>query len=573
MARTAEDYAKWIVANKAKKGTPEFETVARAYQMARGGAKQPRTLEDYKAMSTPGAAPDPTADMGVGQKVAAGAGQAVNQARLGIAQETAAASDMMNAPGGLKITAPGQSNVNWDKSRAVEQEVANTAELDAPLMATASGQAGNVIGNVGIGLAASTIPGMNTLPGAAALGATMTGAQPGTARERADSIKSGAVFGAGGQVIGKEVGRRIANRLSASAPAPALSKTQQAAQRAAADGYVLPPTQANPSLLNRFAEGFAGKIRTQQTASTFNQETSNRLAKRAVGLADEADLSDASLEAVRKNAGKAYAAIEKSPAPLKATPRYTAQINKLGDDWARAADEFPDLVKNDAILGLRQSLLKEEMTPSGAIAVVRKLRFDAKANLRAAEPEKRALGFAQRRAADAVDELIETNLSRAGQKKLAESYKQARVLIAKTYDVEAALNDTTGNVSARHLGALLDRGAPLTGELRRVAQFAKAFPKAAQNVDTIGSQTAISPLDTAAAGIGAAASGRPEILGAMVGRPAVRSAILSGPYQRAAVVPKTPKAKIPMKRAPEIASGARKAITGSAPIVGIELEK
>jgi hypothetical protein len=441
-------------------------------------------------------------------------------------------------------------------------------------MATAAGKAGNVAGNVGMALAASAVPGINTLPGALALGGGIGAVQPAkTGKERAGNITQGAAAGVGGQAIGGEIGRRIANKLSASVPAATLSKTQQAAQRAAADKYVLPPTQANPSLLNRFVEGFAGKIRTQQAASTFNQETSNRLAKKAIGLADEADLSDAALEAVRKNAGKAYAAVANSPAPLKATPKYRAQINALGDEWAKAADEFPELVKNDAILGLRQALLKEEMTPSGAIAIVRKLRFDGKTNLRSAEPDKRALGFAQRRAADAVDELVETNLSRAGQKKLAEAYKNARVLIAKTYDVEAALNDTTGNVSARYLAGIMDRGAPLTGELKRIAQFAQAFPKAAQNVDTIGSQPAISPLDTAAAGIGAAASGHPEVLGTIVGRPAIRSAILSGAYQRAAVVPKTPKAKIPMRRAPEIAAGTRRAITGSAPVVGIELEK
>ena len=562
MAKTAEDYAKWIVANKDKRGTPQFETVAKAYKLAKQQAapqEQPASVVD---------------EMGVGQKVAAGAGQAVNQARLGIAQQFAQMSDMASAPGGLQVTAPGQSNVNWEKTGAIEQEIADTAELDKPLMETTAGKVGNVAGNIGMGLVASAIPGAQTLPGAMLLGAGLGGAQPAASgRERAGNIKTGAAVGASGQAAGGEIGRRIANKLSASAPAATLSKTQQAAQRAAVDGYVLPPTQANPSLLNRFVEGFAGKIRTQQAASTFNQETSNRLAKKAVGLADEADLSDAALDAVRKNAGKAYAAVANSPVPLKATPRYTAQINKLGDEWAKAADEFPDLVKNDAILGLRQALLKEEMTPSGAIAVVRKLRFDAKANLRAAEPEKRALGFAQRRAADAVDELVETNLSRAGQKKLAESYKQARVLIAKTYDVEAALNDTTGNVSARYLAGIMDRGAPLTGELKRVAQFAQAFPKAAQNVDAIGSQPAISPLDTATAAIGAAASGRAEVLGAVVGRPVVRSAILSKPYQRAAVIPKNPKGRAPVKRAPEIAGGARRAISGSAPAIGVKLEQ
>jgi hypothetical protein len=41
---SAEDYAKWIVDNRDKQGTPEFETVAKAYQMARDAAQpqQPR---------------------------------------------------------------------------------------------------------------------------------------------------------------------------------------------------------------------------------------------------------------------------------------------------------------------------------------------------------------------------------------------------------------------------------------------------------------------------------------------------------------------------------------------------
>jgi hypothetical protein len=38
---TADEYAAWIVANAAKKGTPEFETVAKAYEMAKGEAAKP----------------------------------------------------------------------------------------------------------------------------------------------------------------------------------------------------------------------------------------------------------------------------------------------------------------------------------------------------------------------------------------------------------------------------------------------------------------------------------------------------------------------------------------------------
>src|SRR3990167_4564587 len=36
-----EQYAEWIVKNKDKKGTPQFEIVAKAYQMSKAQAQQP----------------------------------------------------------------------------------------------------------------------------------------------------------------------------------------------------------------------------------------------------------------------------------------------------------------------------------------------------------------------------------------------------------------------------------------------------------------------------------------------------------------------------------------------------
>ena len=49
---TAEQYGEWIVANKDKRGTPEFETVAKAYKMARSGAV-PKTPEPAAPAETP----------------------------------------------------------------------------------------------------------------------------------------------------------------------------------------------------------------------------------------------------------------------------------------------------------------------------------------------------------------------------------------------------------------------------------------------------------------------------------------------------------------------------------------
>ena len=68
---TAEDYAAWIVANAAKKGTTEFDTVAKAYQAARGAsaaetvpaaAPQGRQVLSYER-GAPAAAAEPETTM------------------------------------------------------------------------------------------------------------------------------------------------------------------------------------------------------------------------------------------------------------------------------------------------------------------------------------------------------------------------------------------------------------------------------------------------------------------------------------------------------------------------------
>ena len=37
---TADEYADWIVRNAAKRGTPEFDTVVQAYELAKGEEAQ-----------------------------------------------------------------------------------------------------------------------------------------------------------------------------------------------------------------------------------------------------------------------------------------------------------------------------------------------------------------------------------------------------------------------------------------------------------------------------------------------------------------------------------------------------
>lgn len=91
---------------------------------------------------------------------------------------------------------------------------------------------------------------------------------------------------------------------------PAVPPQAAAAVKTARDaGYVIPPTMANPTLANRVLEGVAGKQSVGQNASLANQEVTNRLMRQALGIGDDVPLNLETLDAIRREAGQAYANI------------------------------------------------------------------------------------------------------------------------------------------------------------------------------------------------------------------------------------------------------------------------
>jgi len=140
MMATAEDYASWIVKNADKKGTPDFELVARAYADAR---KNAAPVQGY----------DPTEGMTTFEKAAAGAGKAMVDIGRGAGQMLGLVS---------------------------REDVAEARRRDAPLMGTTAGTVGNVAGNIAMMVPTAFVPGSATILGGAAIGAGTGLLQPST---------------------------------------------------------------------------------------------------------------------------------------------------------------------------------------------------------------------------------------------------------------------------------------------------------------------------------------------------------------------------------------------------------
>lgn len=414
------------------------------------------------------------------------------------------------------------------RSADVEQEIIEKRRLDSPLSARAGGKVGSFVGKALPAVGASLLPGGQSLGGSMLIGAGAGALEPTVGDESAlANAAIGAAGGGAGYGLAKGAGALLSRSAARGAAQQELNAVRDATARTARGaGYVIPPTQTNPTMLNRTLEGMAGKLTTGQSASIKNQAITNRTIASALGLDPAKPITKDALAGLRSQAGQAYESVA-GIGPVTTTQSYSKALDDIVAPYLKAAESFPGARPNPIIAEI-ETLRTPAFDAASAIAKIRELRAGADKAYVGGDKE---LGSALKKGAAALEDAIETQLqgnpAAAG---MLDGFRQARQLIAKTYTVEKALNESTGNVAARKLAAQLARGKPLSGPIKDVAQFAQAFPKAADEVAS--SMPGISPLDFYGAGGLSAVTGNPAAMAAVAARPAARATILSRPFQR-----------------------------------------
>jgi hypothetical protein len=334
-------------------------------------------------------------------------------------------------------------------------------------------------------------------------------------------------------------------------------------------GYVIHPGEmsSEPGAPAQTAAGSAGKQRIQQEASIRNQEVTNRLAAEDVRLPAGTPITLDALHAVRDRAYQAYRDIKQavpiifthaqrgqpqpgvispiSPAqPMPLEHEFETAINDISEIGEDARRRFPSLRINE-IEDLKAELrgekpgrhtLKSAMTPEEALDYIKAKRFEAKHNYLAKDdPSKAWLASAQMRAATAVEDLLERQLTASGPQYqgLVDSYKAARQLAAKTFNLEVSLNGN--DIDARKLASMarVNRsgasGTYLSDNLKTIADTYNQFPR---NLTLPrGPTEALTALDFMG-GLGTAAVTGHLALGAWpLLRPLARHTLLSEPFQ------------------------------------------
>jgi len=394
------------------------------------------------------------------------------------------------------------------------------------LETTKAGKTGSFAGIAVPAAATSVIPGANTYLGAALTGAAFGAATPtGEDESVATNIALGTAGGMGGKYLGDKFGSWATDRLAKAKTQAAAKEAQNlvrdtTAREAADAGYVVTPSQVGKK---SFAESLSGKFKTNQMAGLKNQNVTNRLARKAIGLDENTPLTPATLQNIRNEAfERGYTPVTQA-GKIKVDDEYLTAMSKITETYEGAAKSFPGAAKKE-VTDMVDSLLVDSFDAGDAIKMTRILRDDAAKAFRGGD---NALGKALRKASDAIENQIERHLSGQG-KQGATALKQfadARKLIAKTHTVEEALEESTGNIDATKIASIFKKGKPLSGELKTIGKIGEAFRETTRLPKT-GDANPVTVLDmfgsTGLGGLAAAGTANPMAAAAGLAWPAAR---------------------------------------------------
>jgi len=509
---TAEEYATWIVNNADKKGTPEFDTVAAAYKDSRQKPVIKAAEPEASTLTVATNAP---------YKALGGAADLLLNAPYNV-------MNLGKMAFGTGATALGRPDLAPDVS-------------PPPDFAT------NALTRAGL-----IQPTPNMTPGQRVLNVglqTATGAMLNPARsvsELGSNALKNLVAGTAGQTVTEATGSPLAGLATTIATPAGITATAQSRQaalqamqqrnavrdatlRAAQqEGFVVTPGSITPSGQNVLTERLAGKTRLEQLASSRNQDTTDRLARQAVGVAENAPLTSEGMKAVRADEfTKGYAPVA-ALGPVQTDAAFGTALTDMSNKFTGAGRSFPGAVPdkvNETIASFRVS----GFDAGDAVQASRSLREQATANFRSGD---NALAKTQVGIARALEDQIERSLATAGNPDAAAilaQFRASRQRMAISHSVEDAIREGSGSVDAKKLARDIQSGKYLSGELKTIGEFANIAPRVNQPPSAMGTPGAGSILGRSltgglGAGIGALLGNAP---GAVIGAaaPEVTSAL------------------------------------------------
>jgi hypothetical protein len=272
-----------------------------------------------------------------------------------------------------------------------------------------------------------------------------------------------------------------------------------AAQR---EGFVVTPGSLTPTGANVIKERIAGKTYLEQLASIKNQQMADKIARRAVGLAENSALTPEAMKSIRATEyTKGYEPIKKL-GNIAADNAYLDDLINIESKYTGPSKSFPEAVP-DEVGNLIKKYTVDRFDAADAVDVIKNLREQASGNFRKGE---NALAKSQLDISTALESQIARTLEASGDPKLAnllEQFKASRQRMAISHTVEDAIRVGSGSVDAKKLSRDIQNDKFMTGDLKTIAEFANTFPRVNVPPSTIGTPGAGTVLGRSLSGAGA----------------------------------------------------------------------
>lgn len=300
--------------------------------------------------------------------------------------------------------------------------------------------------------------------------------------------------------------------------------------------------------LGKYGESFAGRPQYEREISQHNATKVKEAAAADVGIKEPL------------SKGAVNRAIEETVNSYK-RPRGLGRVDLASDTKLRntfdeikgmqgqAAVDFPD----DVFPQIEKEVSKFDRPSADADTLVdkiRSLRQRASDNF-GGNADDKSLARAQKKLATALEEAIERHADTIGKGPVIEQFRADRTRLAKLYSVRDALTEG-GELDLGVLERELDKGEPLTGNLRTLAKAKSVFDRSFQNPENIRGN----PVGAGDVGLAALAGGaKGGIAGAVAlgSRPLTRAVMASKPYQSAFIKPRKIKPSVTSRVARRIA--------------------
>jgi hypothetical protein len=256
-----------------------------------------------------------------------------------------------------------------------------------------------------------------------------------------------------------------------------------------AQGFVVTPGSVTPTVGNILLERIGGKTRVEQLAGVRNQQVTDSLARRAIGLPDDAPLTRDAMRDIRAQEYTAGYAPLANIGRVVADADFKQALQDVTNAFTGASKSFKGAAPQDV-----QKLIKPysvaDFDAADAIAATRTLRENARNNFQKGEG---ALARAQIAVSNALEGQLERSLQAANNTQataLLEGFRNSRKRMAVSHAVEDAIVEGTGSVDARKLASDFQKGKLLTGELETAAKFANTFRRVVTTPGAVGTPAA-----------------------------------------------------------------------------------